>query len=293
MSVSMKDIVELNAKHVHIKNKDEVINKINLLITGGKDSLQVVSDYDMTLTKQHENGKQHVTSFGMIHKCRSMSKEYYQKEQKLYREYRPIEIDPYMPNEEKVKHMEHWWRKSEDLLKGISLPVEEFDEVAKIYNPALRDGTADMISDLYKENVPVLVFSAGLGDSVVAVLKHNQVLHPNVKVISNYLDRDENNKILGYRGNMITVLNKNEQVLKGTEYYDLVQNRGNVILMGDHVGDAGMAEGVPHRNTVLKIGFLYDSVDVCLPEYLDAFDIVLIDDQTMDVPRALIKLIVN
>lgn len=39
-----------------------------------------------------------------------------------------------------------------------------------------------MMEDLSRVNVPVLVFSAGLGDSVVAVLKHNKVLYPNVKV---------------------------------------------------------------------------------------------------------------
>lgn len=59
---------------------------------------------------------------------------------------------------------------------------------------------------------------------------------------------------------MIHVLNKNEQVLIGTEYYDLVENRNNVILMGDHLGDSEMAEGIPHKNTVLKIGFLYEKV---------------------------------
>lgn len=92
---------------------------------------------------------------------------------------------------------------------------------------------------------------------------------------------------------MINVLNKNEQVLKGTDYYDLVQNRGNVILMGDHVGDAGMAEGVPHQKAVLKIGFLYDRHEECLPEYMDAFDIVLVDDQTMNVTRAILSLVFN
>lgn len=76
MSVSIKDIAELNAKHVHIKNKDEVINKINVLINGGKDSLQVVSDYDMTLTKQHENGKQHVTSFGKFFKYKNLDNNF-------------------------------------------------------------------------------------------------------------------------------------------------------------------------------------------------------------------------
>lgn len=45
-----------------------------------------------------------------------------------------------------------------------------------------RDGTAELFKDLNKANVPILVFSAGLGDLVVAVLKHCDVLFSNVKV---------------------------------------------------------------------------------------------------------------
>lgn len=66
MSITLNDIKELNGKHVHIKNKDQLITKINVLISDGANNLQIVSDFDMTLTKQHKNGKKHVSSFGKI-----------------------------------------------------------------------------------------------------------------------------------------------------------------------------------------------------------------------------------
>lgn len=38
-----------------------------------------------------------------------------------------------------------------------------------------------------------------------------------------------------------------------------LSGRSNVILLGDSIGDASMADGVSH-DTVLKIGFLNDNV---------------------------------
>lgn len=66
MTITLDDIKELNDSHVYIKNKDSVVKVINSLIEGGTDCLQIVSDYDMTLTKQHDNGHKHFTSFGEL-----------------------------------------------------------------------------------------------------------------------------------------------------------------------------------------------------------------------------------
>lgn len=107
---------------------------------------------------------------------------------------------------------------------------------------------------------------------------------------------------------MITIFNKNEYALRGSDYYDTIKDRDNIIVMGDSLGDAQMADGISHSNHVLKIGFLYEHVinisilftftknifqiEDNLPTYMDTFDIVLEDDQTMDIIRALITRIV-
>lgn len=82
-------------------------------------------------------------------------------------------------------------------------------------------------------NVPVLIFSAGLGDSIQAVLQHEKVLLPNVKLVSNFL-KYKNGMLDGFSDDypVIHTFNKNETVLEGTEYYDMVRNRQHVILMG-------------------------------------------------------------
>lgn len=44
---------------------------------------------------------------------------------------------------------------------------------------------------------------------------------------------------------------------------------------------------------VLKIGFLNRDFDVLLEKFLEGFDIVIIDDQTMDIPNHIIDSIIN
>ncbi|KAK4887340.1 hypothetical protein RN001_003611 [Aquatica leii] len=285
----IEEISELNNPKVHIKNKERVNSLIHDIISDGHSNLQIVSDFDRTITKQHENGKLHLSSFGMFSHCPSVPEDYLATEKQLTGKYFPIEIDPNISHEEKRKFMEEWWSKSENALKGLSVTQQEIEETAASLGPSLRNGCYELFRDLHEANVPVLVFSAGLGNSVLAVLKHFNVYLPNVKIISNFLKYNDDGVIEGFKGPTIHVLNKNEYALQGTQYYDLVRNRGNVILMGDSLGDAGMADGVAHARSILKIGFLYDHVQESLPGFLDTFDIVLEDDQTMDVISAILK----
>lgn len=123
----------------------------------------------------------------------------------------------------------------------------------------MRDYSLELFQTLYRLQVPVLVFSAGLGDSVVSVLKQAKVFFPNVKVISNFLQYKDG-LLNGFGEPIIHTFNKNETVLEGSEYYNLVHQRDHILVMGDSIGDAGMANGMPLSSSVLKIGFLYDYV---------------------------------
>lgn len=64
---------------------------------------------------------------------------------------------------------------------------------------------------------------------------------------------DEQDTIVGIKGEVIHTYNKNEAAIKDTEYYTLVRERSNVLLMGDNIGDAQMAEGMEHCDVVIKV----------------------------------------
>lgn len=132
--------------------------------------------------------------------------------------------------------------------------------MAALYTDCLRDRTQELMELLNRYNVPVLVFSAGLGDSVISVMRQANVYLPNVKVVSNFLQYGEEQMLNGLQERIIHAFNKNEHALEGTDYYDCVKDRDHVIVMGDSLGDAAMADGVPAQAFVLKIGFLFEHV---------------------------------
>lgn len=51
-----------------------------------------------------------------------------------------------------------------------------------------------------------------------------------------------------------------------------------------------MATGVKDPNVILKIGFLNTSVEDHLAAYMENYDVVLVDDQSMDFVNAILDL---
>lgn len=287
--VTFSDIPILRSSYVHMKDENVVIQKINKIIQDGSEKLQIVTDFDLTITKQHVDGRKSLASYGVLYKSKRITEELRKNARSLYDKYRPIEINTKISKTHRIQAMVEWNKKSQEMLSGVQLDRGDIKEVVNNYGPTLRDRTKELFLELEKANVPVLVFSAGLGDVVQAILIQNEILSPNVKIISNFLQFKENT-IEGFKnGNKIHVFNKNEHAIED-KYLRVLQGRKNVILMGDSTGDAQMADGVSGNETILKIGFYYEDVDNNLPIYKEQFDIVLKDDQTMNVILSILNL---
>lgn len=52
-----------------------------------------------------------------------------------------------------------------------------------------------------------------------------------------------------------------------------------------------MATGMPNQKTLLKIGYLNANIEKNLDEFMQVFDVVLVDDQTFHFVAALLNLI--
>lgn len=196
---------------------------------------------------------------GMFRKCKQLPQYYLDEAKCLYDKYRPMEIDPHLSLDEKAVAMHDWMTAAHNILKGIEFDSHWIEEVAQECNDILRDGTKEIVEKLYNAKVPIVVFSAGLGDMVEAVMKCNNAYYDNVKIISNFL-KYKGNQLDGFSNDvLIHVYNKNECAL-AEDYLAVLGKRQNVLLMGDTIGDANMVDGVESTKTVLKIGFLYEHV---------------------------------
>ena len=119
-----------------------------------------------------------------------------------------------------------------------------------------------MLACLSKWQIPVLVFSGGIGNVLEYVLENSNCRYPNMTVVSNFLDFNSQGLVTGFKGPLIHVFNKTSKTLRQCrpEYLEKLRDRKHVILMGDSLGDIAMADGIEDLQSVLKIGFLNTNV---------------------------------
>uniref|UniRef100_A0AAQ5Y615 5'-nucleotidase n=1 Tax=Amphiprion ocellaris TaxID=80972 RepID=A0AAQ5Y615_AMPOC len=248
---------------VHMRDPERVEQIICGLIKGGASKLQIITDFDMTLSKFAVNGK----------RCPTCHSKYNKK----------TTLDWHL-----LACVFRYF-KSHTLLVEQRLEKDKLPEVVRESDAALREGFEQFFDHLQQHNVPVFIFSAGLGDVLEEIIRQAGVYHSNVKVVSNFMDFDDNGVLKGFKGELIHVYNKHDGALRNTEYFKQLREYCNIILMGDSLGDLSMADGVPNVENILKIGFLNDKVEERLDKYMDSYDIVLVKDETLEVPNAILQ----
>ncbi len=266
---------------IHIKDKEEVREKIARL---HKEKIHIIADFDATLTKRFYHGKKVGSSYALIRNNGYLGEEYTKQEFELFNRYYPIEIDPEISSEVKYKTMEEWWKKHFDLMVEAKMGKWIFEDIIKKDRIHMREGYKRFRELIKEKKIPLLVFSAGLGNIITEFMGENSGVH----VISNFLTFDKEGKANGYSQPPIHTFNKNEYALKNTPYYEEAKERSQVILLGDNLADAGMSEGLKH-DVVLKIGFLNEKIEERLEQYSVVFDIIITDDGPLDYVNELLE----
>ncbi|KAK4385474.1 Cytosolic 5'-nucleotidase 3A, partial [Sesamum angolense] len=226
--------VVFDGAEVMVGDPELLQSKISSIRLDGPPKLQVIADFDATLTKYWIDGQRGHSSHGLLQQG----------------------------NPE--------WEKTHALLIEGGLTYGAIESSVAKSRIAFREGVTELFELLERSNVPVLIFSAGLADIIEEVLRHK--LHrsfKNVKIVSNRMVFDQNGNLVSFKGKTIHVLNKNEHAIDmaGPVHDRLgdangladdtssVKMRTNVLLLGDHIGDLGMSDGLNY-DTRISVGFL-------------------------------------
>ena len=223
-----------------------------------------------------------------------LTPDYASKAHELYDKYHPIEIDPKTTLEEKKKAMHQWWATHFDLLIKSGLNKNDLKKVAKSRKAKLRPGFTEFINFLRKYNIPLVIMSSGGlgGDAISMYLKKEGKLYDNVHIISNSYEWDKNNNAIAVKQPIIHVMNKDETAIQDFPVFNKIRNRKNVLLLVDSLGDVGMIQGFDYEN-LIKIGFLNENIEESLEHYKQNYNVVILNDSSMDYVNDLLKEIIK
>jgi len=282
----------LSFNNVEIKDFEKVENKLLKIIKDGKDKVHLISDFDMTITKYWLNGKRSPSSHDILTRSSKVSENYRKRCDELKAKYYPIEISPELTNEEKLPYMIEWWENADQAILDEKIHKDTISDMVRETPVLYRPGIKDVLHSCKEKKIPFLVFSAGVQNVIQETLIQSNLFSDNMNVVSNKMAFNEETGICDrFVGPLFHVFNKDKFGLEGTPYEKLLENRSNVIICGDSLGDIKMADGVKHE-TCLSIGFLNLNKEKMLDKYKDTFDIVITDDGSFDLVNELLRILV-
>lgn len=247
----------------------------------GAEKLQIVSDFDRTITKCFVDGKKAPSLVGILREDAYLSNNYAKQAQRLFNHYHPIEIDTKLSLSFKKAQMQEWWRQHFNLLIKEGLSRDVIYQAMTKSNLQLRPKGQEFFHILNRKKVPLVIFSAGgLGElSIEIFLKKRSLLLNNVYIIANSFYFNSAGYLIGIKEPIIHVYNKDEAIIKHYPFYNKIVDRANIIVIGDSLGDSKMHKGLKHEQ-VLKIAFLNENEQLSLPAYRKAFDVIILGDSS-------------
>ena len=269
-------------------NKSDFDKKLQRFVTGGHRQLQVVSDFDFTMTRFRIGNSRGASCHRLIEGSGFLQPHIVQQADALFNYYYPLEVDPTLPMTEKVEHMTTWATKAAELMVDSGLKKYEIklavSEALKSNTFSLRKEVPVFIRSLADKGVPLLLFSAGIGDIIEeALIQTLNDIPSDVHVVSNHMIF-KGNKLVSWTEPVFHVFNKKASSALHSSFFkkfDLA-HRKNVLLIGDSMGDVAMSEGLNcSQDSILRVGFLNDKVER-LPDYLAVYDVVILGDPGFD-----------
>lgn len=232
-----------------------------------RENYYIVTDFDRTITSNLS-----VDSWDASGNI--LGQEFKNRVNELYLKYRPIEESYNIPEKEKEKAMIEWYTKCMDLYFEYGLTKEKLEKSIAISNIIFREGAKEFIQEAHKNNMPVIILSAGIGNVIEYFLKENNCYFENMYIISNFIEFDEIGNMKKFDNKkIIHTLNKTMIGHLPKKFEEKIKDKKYKLLFGDLIEDIKMVEQKELKNTI-TVGFL-DKPNNNLEVYNKNFDMVL------------------
>lgn len=277
-------------KSVVISNPEKLEKTKKSILETGAGNFFVLTDFDRTLTTAFVNGKSVPSLVSILRDSNYLTPDYAAKARLLWDKYHPFEINPKITLEEKEKTMEEWWMNHFELLIKSGLNKKDLKMVVESERVKHREGFSEFNELLIKYKIPLIIISAsGLGgDNILMYLEKSHVPMTVIHIISNTYEWDENGNAVAIKRPIIHNMNKNGNLLKALPIFGEIKNRKNILLLGDSLDDIKMAENLDYDN-LIKVGFLNEKVEENLELYKQSFDVIILNDSSLEYVNDLLK----
>lgn len=280
-------------KNIIYSNKKDFLEKLENIKKDWVNNLHILADFDRTLTKAFSSLENKRWKWISIFKENSLgfNEDFCELEQKNFEKYYPIENNPELSLEEKNKYMLEWWTSTFELFIKFGLTKEKIKKAVFYWKIKFREKVKDFCKNLDKNNIPLIIISASWlwHFWVKYFFEKENLFSKNIEIVSNNFIWDESWKAIWWKKPIIHSFNKSETVLKNNkEIYSKIENRKNVILLWDSLGDHHMVDWFEYNN-LIKIWFLNDNEDKLLEEYKKRYDIIITWDWDFEFINELLE----
>ena len=242
----------------------------------------VMMDFDRTMTTKDSPG-----SWNVLENPEYMPKELIEKSNALIQQYYPYELNYSITKEEKESYLKQWYYKNMNLLYEYHLTYPILLKCVENSNIIFRDGLEDFLKQLYQDSIPVVILSAGIVNIIYELLKMHHCLYSNIKIISNFIDFDKDQKMLPYDKFMIHTSNKNFDLIEKQEQENLLK-KDFILVFGDLIEDLNMLP-IKSQDKSICFGFLDKNIETNLSYYKNSFDIILSDNASFETVNTILK----
>jgi HAD superfamily phosphoserine phosphatase-like hydrolase len=224
------------------RDKNNLQTKIDALHATGPDHLQLVLDFDRTLTVARRGVDGDITTWHILKEhLPAAGKARYQE---FYEHYRTLELAGKMT----FAHADTWFSSILDLYAEYGLNIFEIEQDF-LHKATIRPYAKELLDLCAKHGIPTVILSAGT-QQVIELWAQSFKVRPTI-ILSTILEVAPDGTMTGWRRESLIHTHNKKEMGHGYGPLEAIRrSRNKVILVGDSLGDADMAEG---EDDVLRI----------------------------------------